>query len=154
MDVMSVRIEYQCYKRVEALMKTTGSRQERLGEHLHVYKCPHFTRFRHIYWRFGQNGVTKKNLQPIFEGPVPRSVAGGRLLRCLRGRRLLFAPLLGAVAEASVQEAVGGLMLEVLPGAHQGRVVDQGVEEMPVPAGPLGTGHSELFLLLLDQLDP
>lgn len=45
-------------------------------------------------------------------------------------------------------------MLEVLPGAHKGGVVDQGVEELPVPAGPLGTGHFILFLILLDELDP
>lgn len=45
-------------------------------------------------------------------------------------------------------------MLEVLPGSHQGGVVDQGVEELPVPAGPLCAGRFELFLLLMDQLDP
>lgn len=56
--------------------------------------------------------------------------------------------------EASVHKALGRLKLEVLPGAHQGRVVDQGVEELPAPAGPLGARHFGLLLLLLDQLDP
>lgn len=79
-------------------------------------------------------------------------VAGGRLR--LLGCFLLCAHLLDAVVEASIHKALCGLELEVLPGAHQGRVVDQGVEELPVPAGPLGTRHLVLFLLLLDQLDP
>lgn len=80
-----------------------------------------------------------------------RLVAGGRLR--LLGHFLLCARLLDAVVEASIHKALRGLELEVLPGAHQGRVVDQGVEELPVPAGPLGARHLVLFLLL-DQLDP
>lgn len=80
------------------------------------------------------------------------SVAGSRL--CLLACCLLFAPLLGSAVEASVHKALSSLTLEVLPGAHEGRVVDQGVEELPVPIGPLSTGHFMLFFLLLDQLDP
>lgn len=77
----------------------------------------------------------------------PCSVAGSCLC-------LLFAPLFGAAVQAPVQKALRCLTLEVLPGSHQGGVADQGVEELPVPAGPLGAAYFGLFLLLLDQLDP
>lgn len=94
----------------------------------------------------------RETLQPILnQGQHSLSVTGGGLR--LFAPSLFVAPLLGAAVEASVHKALGGLMVEVLPGAHQGRVVDQGVEELPVPTGPLGAGHF-LFLLLLDQLDP
>lgn len=74
------------------------------------------------------------------------SVAGSHL-------SLLVRRLLGAVVEASIQKALCGLTLKVLPGAHKGGVVNQGVEELPVLLGPFGTGHFVLLLLLMDQLD-
>lgn len=94
----------------------------------------------------------QKRLQQIYYQCYSCSVSGSGL--CILGCCLLFAPLLGSAVEASIQEALSILMLEVLPSAHHGGVVDQGVEQLPVPAGPLGTGHLVLFLLLLDQLDP
>lgn len=84
------------------------------------------------------------------------SVVGGGAF-CLLARLLdaafLFAALLRGPVEGSVDEAFRTLTLEMLPGAHQGRVVDQRVEELPVRSCPLGVGHLVLFLLLLDQLN-
>lgn len=99
-----------------------------------------------------QQWVWTKTL-PSFGGSIHASVVGWRL--GFLGHFLLCARLLDtAVVEASVHKALGRLKLEVLPGAHQGRVVDQGVEELPAPAGSLGARHFGLLLLLLDQLDP
>lgn len=103
--------------------------------------------------KFGQtwqNYLTKTEGDNMQSGSRSCSVAGGALLGCC----LLFALLLGAAVEASIHKALWGLTLEVLPGAHQGGVVDQCVHELPVAPGSLGTGHLVLFLLLLDQLDP
>lgn len=75
--------------------------------------------------------------------PLHCSVAGGRL-----------GLLLAAILQAPIDKALGGrALLEVLPGAHHGRVVDQRVEELPVAPGSLGTGHFQMLFLLLDQLD-
>lgn len=84
---------------------------------------------------------------------VHTSVVGRRL--GFFAHLLLCAGLLdAAVVEAPVHKGASRLEVEMLPGAHQRRVVDQGVEELPAPPGPLGARHFGLFLLLMDQLDP
>lgn len=87
---------------------------------------------------------------------VQSSVVGGGafgLLARLLDAAFLFAALLRGPVERSVDEAFWTLALEMLSGAHQGRVVDQREEELPVRSCPLGVGHLVLFLLLLDQLN-
>ncbi len=56
---------------------------------------------------------------------------GGRLAG------LLLAVFLGAVVGGPVQDALWGLQcLKVLPGAQQGRIVDQCVQQLPARANP------------------
>lgn len=127
-----------------------------LGTGLHT-KCHtelqvHFCDKRRTFLRKVQlnNPVEFRSRLPSLR---PHShLSAGRCLRLL-DCGFFFAPLPAPLVEASVQKALPRLMLEVFSGAHQGRIVDQGVEELPVPAGSLDTGHS-VFLLLLDKLDP
>lgn len=65
-------------------------------------------------------------------------------LDCLGGwlAGLLLAAFLGAVIWGPVQDAPGGLQcLEVLPGAQQGWIVDQRVQQLPARVNPLTTGR-------------
>lgn len=65
-------------------------------------------------------------------------------LDCLGGwlAGLLLAAFLGAVVGGPVQRALGGVQcLEVLPGAQQGRVVDQRVQQLPATANPPTAGR-------------
>lgn len=76
-----------------------------------------------------------------------------RLFAGLFDAAFLSAPVLAGAVERAVEEALGALALEVLAGGHQGRVIHQGVEQLPVASGAPRTRHLVLLLLLLDQLD-
>lgn len=65
-------------------------------------------------------------------------------LDCLGGwlAGLLLAAFLGAVIWGPVQDTPGGLQcLEVLPGAQQGWIVDQRVQQLPARVNPPTTGR-------------
>lgn len=98
----------------------------------------------------------REGRSPSPHGDFQSSVVGGSAF-CFFDRLLdavfLFAALLGGPVEGSVDEAFRALALEMFPGAHQRRVVDQRVEELPVRSRPLGVRHLVLLLLLLDQLN-
>lgn len=54
---------------------------------------------------------------------------------------LLLAAFFGAAVGGPVQDALRGVQcLEVLPGAQQGRVVDQRVQQLPARSNPLPAG--------------
>lgn len=68
-------------------------------------------------------------------------------LDCLGG--FLLAAFLRAAIRGPIQDALRGLQrLEVLPGAQQGRVVDQRVQQLPAGANPPTAGRLALPILL------
>lgn len=73
----------------------------------------------------------------------------GRFWLCCWLAGLPLAAFLGGAVGGAVQDIVRELQcLEMLPGAQQGGVVNQCVQQLPARANPMTAGHLAWFILL------